>query len=38
MHRQTFFRLCAEHHRLMDLYFTGETKRLELLLKRFDSM
>lgn len=38
MHRQTFYRLLAQHHRWMALYFTGETKRLELLSKRIESM
>ena len=38
MHRQTFYRLLVQHYRWMDLYFTGETERLGVLLKRIDSM
>ncbi len=38
MHRQTFLRLRVVHEHWMALYFTGETRRLEAMLKRLESM
>lgn len=38
MHHQTFYRLQAEHDQWMALYFTDETKRIEVMLKRIGSM
>jgi hypothetical protein len=38
MHHETFNRLWANHNRWMALYFTGETKRLEALSKRLETM